>query len=84
MTVEDYYIDGKRISAEAIDISDQAQKCLLNYRDVYKRQVLRQSMQLIAAFPMLAVYAYHAYCHYEKNESMYIHRPCLLYTSRCV
>lgn len=31
MTVEDYYIDGKRISAEAIDISDQAQKCLLNY-----------------------------------------------------
>ncbi|WP_270608471.1 citrate synthase [Coprococcus sp. LG100-32] len=37
--------------------------------------VLRQSMQLIAAFPMLAVYAYHAYCHYEKNESMYIHRP---------
>ena len=25
MTVEDYYIDGKRISAEAIDISDQAQ-----------------------------------------------------------
>ncbi len=37
--------------------------------------VLRQSMQLIAVFPMLAVYAYHAYCHYEKNESMYIHRP---------
>ena len=32
-------------------------------------------MQLIATFPMLAVYAYHAYNHYEKNESMYIHRP---------
>lgn len=30
--------------------------------------VLRQSMQLIAAFPMLAVYAYHAYCHYEKTK----------------
>ncbi len=37
--------------------------------------VLRQSMQLIAVFPMLAVYAYHAYCHYEKNENMYIDRP---------
>lgn len=37
--------------------------------------VLKQSMQLIATFPMLAVYAYHAYNHYEKNESMYIHRP---------
>lgn len=37
--------------------------------------VLRQSIQLISVFPMLAVYAYHAYNHYEKNESMYIHRP---------
>ena len=37
--------------------------------------VLRQSIQLISVFPMLTVYAYHAYNHYEKNESMYIHRP---------
>ena len=37
--------------------------------------VLRQSMQLIATFPMMAVYAYHAYNHYEKDSSMYIHRP---------
>ena len=37
--------------------------------------VLRQSIQVISVFPMLAVYAYHAYNHYEKNESMYIHRP---------
>lgn len=37
--------------------------------------VLRQSIQLISVFPMLAVYAYHAYNHYEKDESMYIHRP---------
>ncbi len=29
MTVEDYYIDGKRISAEAIDIADPAQNYLL-------------------------------------------------------
>lgn len=36
---------------------------------------LRQCIQLIAAFPMLAVYGYHAYNHYENNESMYIHRP---------
>lgn len=34
--------------------------------------VLRQSMQLIAAFPMLAVYAYHAYCHYEKKRKVCI------------
>lgn len=37
--------------------------------------VLRQSMQLISTFPMMAVYGYHAYNHYEKYGSMYIHRP---------
>ena len=37
--------------------------------------VLRQSTQLISVFPMMAVYAYHAYNHYEKDGSMYIHRP---------
>ncbi len=36
---------------------------------------LRQCMMLTAIFPMLAVYAYHAYNHYENLESMYIHRP---------
>ena len=37
--------------------------------------VLRQSIQLISIFPMLAVYGYHAYNHYENDDSMYIHRP---------
>ena len=36
---------------------------------------IRQCLQLIANFPMLAVYAYHAYNHYEHDDSMYIHRP---------
>lgn len=35
---------------------------------------VRQCIQLIANFPMLAVYAYHAYNHYENEGSMYIHR----------
>ena len=37
--------------------------------------VLRQCMMLIATFPMMAAYGYHAYNHYEKDGSMYIHRP---------
>ena len=37
--------------------------------------VIRQSIMLIATFPMLAIYGYHAYNHYENLESMYIHRP---------
>ena len=36
---------------------------------------IRQCMQLIANFPMIAVYGYHAYNHYENDSSMYIHRP---------
>ncbi len=37
--------------------------------------VIRQSIMLIAVFPMLAIYGYHAYNHYDNMESMYIHRP---------
>lgn len=37
--------------------------------------VLRQSLMLISVFPMLSVYGYHAYNHYECDESFYIHRP---------
>ena len=36
---------------------------------------IRQCIRLIAEFPMLAAYAYHAYNHYENDASMYIHRP---------
>lgn len=36
---------------------------------------LRQCIQLISTFPLLAVYAYHAYNYSEKGDSMIIHRP---------
>ena len=36
---------------------------------------LGQCIQLIAEFPMLAAYAYHAYNPFAQGESMYIHRP---------
>lgn len=46
-----------------------------NSNDTSIENVLRQCLALIAVFPMLAVYGYHAYNHYENDESMYIHRP---------
>lgn len=46
-----------------------------NATDTSVPNSLRQCIQLISIFPMLAVYAYHAYNHYENNDSMYIHRP---------
>ncbi|MCD7738192.1 MAG: citrate/2-methylcitrate synthase [Lachnospiraceae bacterium] len=46
-----------------------------NAADLSISNVLRQCVQLVSIFPMLAVYGYHAYNHYENDESMYIHRP---------
>ena len=43
--------------------------------DISIENVLDQSLSLIATFPMIAVYSYHAYNHYSKGDSMYIHRP---------
>lgn len=46
-----------------------------NCSDNSIENVLRQCIALIGVFPMLAVYGYHAYNHYQNDESMYIHRP---------
>lgn len=43
--------------------------------DISIENVLRQCIKLIAVFPMLAVYGYHAYNHYECDNSLFIHRP---------
>lgn len=37
--------------------------------------VLRQSLQLIALFPLLSVYGYQAYSHYHDGNSLFIHSP---------
>ena len=43
--------------------------------DISIPNVLRQSLQLIALFPMLSVYGYQAYRHYHDGQSLYIHPP---------
>ncbi|MFZ5975430.1 MAG: citrate/2-methylcitrate synthase [Bacillota bacterium] len=43
--------------------------------DVSIPNVLRQSLQLIALFPLLSVYGYQAYRHYHDNQSLFIHAP---------
>ena len=37
--------------------------------------VLRQCLELVALFPLMAVYGYQAYCHYELGQSLFIHSP---------
>lgn len=46
-----------------------------NASDVTIPNVLRQSLELIALFPLLAVYGYQTYKHYHDDQSLFIHQP---------
>lgn len=46
-----------------------------NPDDISVANVLRQCMQLIAMFPLLAVYGYQSYQHYHNGQSLFIHYP---------
>jgi citrate synthase len=43
--------------------------------DISIENVMRQSISLIAQFPLLAVYGYQAFAHYHDNKSLVIHSP---------
>lgn len=70
------------LKAPGKDIMNILSRCVLalyaydeNPDDISVANVLRQSLQLIAQFPMLAVYAYHSYQHYHNGQSLFIHYP---------
>ena len=70
------------MKAPSADIMNSMTKSVLTLASYDKKatvldldNVLRQSIMLISIFSMLAVYGYHAYNHYERDGSMYIHRP---------
>jgi citrate synthase len=46
-----------------------------NPDDLSLKNVLRQSIELIARFPTMAAYGYQAKSHYFDGKSLYIHRP---------
>lgn len=43
--------------------------------------VLRQSLELIALFPLIAVYSYQAKAYYHDNDSFFIHQPVAEYST---
>ena len=43
--------------------------------DISLPNVVRQCMDLIAIFPLLAVYGYQAYTYYKEGNSLFIHAP---------
>ncbi len=70
------------MKAPSMDVMNSMTRSVLTLASYDKKvsdlsidNVLRQCIQLISIFPMLAAYGYHAYNHYERAASMYIHRP---------
>ncbi|MDE6219078.1 MAG: citrate/2-methylcitrate synthase, partial [Lachnospiraceae bacterium] len=82
MTLPTNFVRDVIMKAPSHDIMNSLTKSVLtlasyddSVTDMSLRNVLRQSLMLISVFPMLSVYGYHAYNHYECDESLYIHRP---------
>ena len=58
------------------NIMNAMERCVLalytyddNPEDISVENVLRQSLELIAKLPEIAVYSYHAYRHFRKDET---------------
>lgn len=49
--------------------------------DITIPNVLRQSLELIALFPLIAVYSYQAKAYYHDNDSFFIHQPVAEYST---
>ncbi len=82
MTLPTNFVRDVIMKAPSRDIMNSLTKSVLtlasyddNVSDLSLDNVLRQSLMLISVFPMLSVYGYHAYNHYECDDSLYIHRP---------
>jgi len=70
------------LSAPSSDIMNKLARSVLasysydtNPEDLSIRNVLRQSVELIARFPTMVAYGYQAKSHYYNNESLFIHAP---------
>ncbi len=82
MTFPKSFVRDVIMKAPEIDIMNTMTRCILTlaFYDNQKENlefsnVLRQSIQLIATFPMMAVYGYHAYNYRDNGGSVYIHNP---------
>ena len=70
------------MKAPSRDMMNMLARCVLSLYsydprpdDTSKRNVLRQSLQLIAQFPVLSVYSYQVFKYYHDGGSLIIHKP---------
>ena len=78
----DHFVRDIIMKASSDDIMACMMKSILslpysdpNTNDTSLQNVVRQCMELIARFPLLAAYSYHAYNYYYNDDSMYVHIP---------
>ena len=82
MTLPDEFVRDTIMSAPSRDLMNALSKGVLTLYSYDKdadntsiENVIRQSMQLIAQMPLIAVYSYRAYSHYYKKKSLVIRQP---------
>jgi citrate synthase len=70
------------LKAPSSDVMNKLQRSILvsysydsNPDDISIKNVLRQSIELIARFPSMIAYGYQAKMHYYKGKSLYLHAP---------
>ena len=80
-TLPNNFVRDVILKAPSHDIMNSLARSVLNLAsydeaadDISLPNVMRQCLQLLAVFPMLAVYGYHAY-NYKSGSSLYIHAP---------
>lgn len=69
----------KAPSKDMMNLLSRSVLALYSYDDMADdnsiKNVLRQCLQLIATFPLIAVYGYQTFSHYHSDKSLIIHRP---------
>ncbi|MCC8140406.1 MAG: citrate/2-methylcitrate synthase [Lachnospiraceae bacterium] len=70
------------MKATSPNVMNSLQRCILTLYsydedpdEVTPANVLRQSLQLIAKMPLIAVYAYNAYRHFQNDDTLVIRKP---------
>lgn len=70
------------MKASSENIMNAMQRCILtlytydeNPEDISPVNVFNQSLGLIAKMPLIAVYSYHAYRHFRKDDMLFIRNP---------
>jgi len=81
-TLPEGFVEDMILKAPSRDIMNKLARSVLasysydeNPDDTSIKNVVRQSIELIARFPIMAAYGYQAKCHYYDNKSLYIHLP---------